>query len=134
AGRTRISWNCTTAAGSCTRSPTGATTTCGAISTATTCRITRCGTKATYRSGTCTPRVAGNRACATRTRVFSDCSANAACIREPQDNLLRSAACAPAVLALRRQDAGVNIRAANGPKGEPQDAASNAHVLTRTLH
>jgi hypothetical protein len=34
--------------------------------------------------------------------------------------LLRSAACAPVVLALRRQDAGANIREANGQEGERQ--------------
>jgi len=37
------------------------------------------------------------------------------------------------VLGLRRQDAEANIRAANGPEGEPQDAASNPHVLDCTL-
>jgi hypothetical protein len=35
----------------------------------------------------------------------------------------------PAKAGLRRQDAGANIGEADGPKGEPQDAASNPVTL-----
>ncbi|MGH8233190.1 MAG: hypothetical protein ACREPU_03190, partial [Rhodanobacteraceae bacterium] len=38
-------------------------------------------------------------------------------LSEPLNNLLRSVARAPVVFALRRQDAGANIR---GPEGEPR--------------
>ncbi|HVU80837.1 MAG TPA: hypothetical protein VHD89_02395 [Rhodanobacteraceae bacterium] len=34
----------------------------------------------------------------------------------------------PRESGLRRQDAGANIRKANGPKGKPQDAASQSRT------